>query len=648
MEIKEKKKISLKSKDKINLKDIYTESEINILKEAFPNIIPLITYDFNKKNSQFIDKNDFLEIILKSLKLSLNEKNNDELSKMCFTDSNVSNIDNLTSRNMALSNSGNNTYRNKSKKIDKNSQKKNNVLHRNNLNNDLIKRKTEKLMLFNKNHHISNLSYEFLPFSYNNSKKNINKSKHNNNNNHSINLVPNLMDNLYENNNKIKTFKTNAVVNNFITLDKLNNSKPKNKNLIKELLLLNLDDKQKKFKFNKDLIQQINPSSHHSPNRVKIDLNPSSGSRIMNSPSNNNNSSRTKKIIKKNNEVNFQESHKLFLPKEKIPKTIKTININLISNEDIESNTFNIFQFDKDVGRENTLLSISTYIYNKFFFSLLINSDKFNNWCQKIAGGYSKTIPYHTSLHAADVAQTSFTYFIYGKINNICKFNNISICSLFLSCLCHDFKHPGLNNNFMKEIKHELATRYNDISILENMHIAETFKIINENKDCDIFTDIDSYTYKQIRKEMISCVLSTDMFYHSKHNEFMNKIIEKQKTGNFNENINNTNEDNQNYLNLIIHSADISNPTKPFNIYINWGKLVYEELSSIGDKEKEYGIKCSFDREKLTLEKSQISFIDYIVQPFYSNFLTIFPKLQYLNDNVIKNRKILENKNEKK
>ena len=657
-----------RSNEKINLKDIYTEKEINVLKETFPNIIPLISSDtnikFNKTSfdnniNQYIDKNFLIEIIVKALKLSLNKKNNQILSKLIsFAGDEIHSIIGNPERNgksMIESKSAKDSYT----FISRNKKYMN---YKKKIRSDLLKINTDRNIFLNKNHNNDYYSCEYFPLTCNNNKfnstKNIKKNK--NYHNHSINLMPNSIYNIYKK-NLLRNMKDNAIVNNFITFEKINQKciTPRAKNSLNEILPLRLENKGQKYKLNKELIKQIKQSNISPTTHIKIDLNSLYQGKLKNNHNHNskninNFSINQKKNSKKENEKSFQLSHRNILYNKKIPKTVRTVNINLISNENIESKKFNIFQFDNDVGKENTLLSIGNHIYNNFSFSFLIDSDKFNNWCKKITAGYSRKIPYHTDLHAADITQTCFIYFIYGKINNIFKLNIISKCSLFLSCICHDFKHPGLNNNFLKEIKHELATRYNDNSILENMHIAETFKLINDNKECNIFSDIDSDKYKQIRKEMISCVLSTDMFYHSKHNEFMDKLIENKNNiennvnNNNDTNNNNNNEENQNYLNLMIHSADISNPTKPFDIYINWGKLIFEEFSQIGDKEKALGIKCSFDREKMTLEKSQIPFIDYVIEPFISKYIQIFPKLEFLNDNLINNRKKLENKNERK
>ena len=345
----------------------------------------------------------------------------------------------------------------------------------------------------------------------------------------------------------------------------------------------------------------------------------------------------------KNNKIFkvLQNTHKLSYNARKKIINKKEININWPSYSKIENKDFDIFEFDNNVGKQNTLLLIGNYIFNKYSFSSIIKLDKYNNWCKKIASGYTRKNPYHHDVHAADVAQTSFICLLYGKVINITKFNKVSICSIILSCLCHDFKHPGVNNYFLKETNNELAFRYNDISILENMHISETFKIINQNPDCNIFSRMNSKIYKEIRKQMISCVLSTDMAYHSRHVDFLKIITGKNQNLKI-DNKYNTDE-NQNYMNLIVHTADISNPTKPFNIYLKWAKLIFEEFCQQGDKEKVLGLPCSYDRKKVKLNSNQISFIDYVVESFISLYIAVFPDLKFVYDNLLNNRERILN-----
>ena len=319
------------------------------------------------------------------------------------------------------------------------------------------------------------------------------------------------------------------------------------------------------------------------------------------------------------------------------------LNLSLLRN--IETDDFDIFELDKKCNQK-TLLLIGCYIFNRFGFYNIMKFSMFENWCKKIAKGYERKNPYHTDLHAGDITQTLLAFFKIGKINEICKLNQLSKCSLFLSCICHDFKHPGLSNNFLTETKNILAIKYNDNSILENMHISEAFKLTIDYPNCDIFSGMSSENYKTMRKEMISCVLFTDMSKHEMTMDFMKEIINIKKNNN-NKDKNQEKDIHQDYMNLLIHASDISNPTKKFDIYYKWAEKIVEEFFRQGDKEKELGIKCSYDRETMSAYQNQLGFINYIEIPFFGIFVENFPKLKYLMDNLKNNKNkilILEEK----
>ena len=342
-------------------------------------------------------------------------------------------------------------------------------------------------------------------------------------------------------------------------------------------------------------------------------------------------------IRNKSNGIKFQEKegHNPNVTNYKIIQVISYDN-NLLTNSDnnIDNKDFDIFNLSKKIGKGNVLPLIGNYIFTKYNFNEFMNITKFRNWCEKISKGYINTNYYHNSLHAADITHTCYIYIKEGAINEKIGLNPKSLCALYLSCICHDYKHPGLNNNFLIETKHPLSLKYNDVSVLENMHVSEAFKLINEDIDCNIFENMDNSEYKTFRKQMISCVLSTDMVNHGKSLNFLKNFLKEdfiQKE-----------EDKQDCMNLLIHSADISNPTKKFDVYFKWAKLVVEEFYYQGDKEKELGLKCSCDRNIVTIYKSQLGFIDYVINPFFGEFVKVFPKLNYLYENVQENRKTIK------
>lgn len=55
-----------------------------------------------------------------------------------------------------------------------------------------------------------------------------------------------------------------------------------------------------------------------------------------------------------------------------------------------------------------------------------------------------------------------------------------------VAALGHDIGHPAFTNRFLINNKHELSLNYNDDSVLENMHIAKIFAIMN-TEGCNIF-----------------------------------------------------------------------------------------------------------------------------------------------------------------
>ncbi len=56
--------------------------------------------------------------------------------------------------------------------------------------------------------------------------------------------------------------------------------------------------------------------------------------------------------------------------------------------------------------------------------------------------------------------------------------SDLNLMAGLIASLLHDVAHPGVTNEFLISIKHLKAIRYNDMSILENHHLAIGFKIL--------------------------------------------------------------------------------------------------------------------------------------------------------------------------
>ena len=82
----------------------------------------------------------------------------------------------------------------------------------------------------------------------------------------------------------------------------------------------------------------------------------------------------------------------------------------------------------------------------------------------------------------------------------------------------------------------------------------------------------------------------------------------------------------------MFHLADISNPTKPWNLCQLWTDLLFVEFFAQGDLEKHHDFQISqfYDRNTTNIAKSQLGFIDFIVKPSFSQVAKVFTNLQHL------------------
>ena len=102
-----------------------------------------------------------------------------------------------------------------------------------------------------------------------------------------------------------------------------------------------------------------------------------------------------------------------------------------------------------------------------------------------------------------------------GLINFL---DDLEILAILFAAGCHDVEHTGTTNDFHKDTESELAQvntwcsrefisnyifqMYNNVSVLENHHLATTWNTLNE-KDCNMLAKLDD---KQLEyfKELVT------------------------------------------------------------------------------------------------------------------------------------------------
>ena len=318
-------------------------------------------------------------------------------------------------------------------------------------------------------------------------------------------------------------------------------------------------------------------------------------------------------------------------------------------NEELTSLLQNQDTWGLDVFRLSVLTNnrpLVTLAYTIFQSRDLINLLKvkdhiFINFFTALEGSYCRNnVPYHNNRHGADVMQSTHVLLNAKTLKHV--FSPLEVLAALFAAAVHDADHPGVTNQFLVNTQSDLALMYNDISVLENHHVATAFKQLRQ-EGCNIFENLTKDEWHKLRKLTIDIVLATDMSKHTSLLAYMKTMIETQlvdssKGGHLHlDNYNNKSLVLQN----MVHCADLSNPTKPLALYRQWTSNILQEFFEQGDKEREMGLNISpnCDRHKVSVNESQIGFIDYIVRPVWETWADlVHPDVQEMLDVLEENR----------
>ncbi|XP_065431716.1 3',5'-cyclic-AMP phosphodiesterase 4A isoform X3 [Chrysemys picta bellii] len=251
---------------------------------------------------------------------------------------------------------------------------------------------------------------------------------------------------------------------------------------------------------------------------------------------------------------------------------------------------------------------------------------------------YHADVAYHNSLHAADVIQSTHVLLATPALDAV--FTDLEILAALFAAAIHDVDHPGVSNQFLINTNSELALMYNDESVLENHHLAVGFKLLQE-ENCDIFQSLGKPQRQMLRKMVIDMVLATDMSKHMSLLADLKTMVETKKVTSSGVLLLDNYTDRIQVLRNMVHCADLSNPTKPLELYRQWTDRIMEEFFRQGDKERERGMEISpmCDKHTASVEKSQVGFIDYIVHPLWETWADlVHPDAQEILDTLEDNR----------
>ncbi|KAL0117113.1 hypothetical protein PUN28_010149 [Cardiocondyla obscurior] len=283
---------------------------------------------------------------------------------------------------------------------------------------------------------------------------------------------------------------------------------------------------------------------------------------------------------------------------------------------------FEIFKLEVlTEGRPLVFLGLT--IMNLYQVPATLHCDEktLQNWLAIIEHNYNAENSYHNSTHAADVMQATARFMQSKRLKEILE--PLDEVAALIAAAAHDIDHPGRSSQFLCNANSRLAILYNDLSVLESHHAALTFKLSLSDDSVNIFKNLERDAYKLLRQNVIDMILATEMTKHFEHlAKFMNvcsaRIGDGQETYSGSLDMSVVLQPDNVILvkRMMIKCADVSNPTRPLKCCVEWARRIAEEYFNQTDEEKKLKMPVvmpMFDRMTCSIPKSQIGFVDYII-----------------------------------
>ncbi|ORY39916.1 HD-domain/PDEase-like protein [Rhizoclosmatium globosum] len=282
--------------------------------------------------------------------------------------------------------------------------------------------------------------------------------------------------------------------------------------------------------------------------------------------------------------------------------------------EHLKHPTFNIWNYT-----EIELIGLMENMFEELDLvkTFSIDKDIIRNFLARVSVTYNAN-PFHNFKHCFCVTQ--MMYGILNVTGTISKLTPLEKLALICGTIGHDLDHPGMNNAYQINANTDLTIIYNDISPLENHHAAVLFTLFRD-PTLNILGTLPEVQYRECRKQIINCILATDM---AKHGEILAKFKTYSTDFNFEDQA-----QRQLLLQMIIKCSDISNEVRPKHVSEPWVDNLLEEFFCQSDKEKKEGLPTApfMDREKVTKPSAQVGFIGFVMIPLFELVSKVLPNM---------------------
>tara|TARA_R110002167_G_scaffold274700_1_gene480775 strand:- start:57 stop:1094 length:1038 start_codon:yes stop_codon:yes gene_type:complete len=222
--------------------------------------------------------------------------------------------------------------------------------------------------------------------------------------------------------------------------------------------------------------------------------------------------------------------------------------------------------------------------------------------------------PFHSWIHALDVTEMVFQTLMSGAREYL---EPIQQLGLLLAAICHDLGHPGKSNQYLIKHSKAIAIQYNDVSVLENFHACEGWKLVQE-----YMLDKVGDNEGMLRKVFVKSILATDLGVHFALLEEWNKEIEEEKE-----------VDEILMCRMLLHMADLGNVLRDFPIAVVWSEKIYQERK----------MELELDGEEdgmPSVAEFNMGFVKLFVEPMMEAVIKKFPQWKIMKIKLKENEEL--------
>jgi len=230
--------------------------------------------------------------------------------------------------------------------------------------------------------------------------------------------------------------------------------------------------------------------------------------------------------------------------------------------------------------------------------------------------------PFHNFAHACTVTHVVFISLFH--IPNLSQYFFLQdVTALLLAAIAHDIQHTGQNNTFHIQSVSSHAIQYNDMSILEQHSTSTFFKLITRKHQ--VLSALSPQEFSEVRQVVVRCIMDTDL---SHHNLLISQFSSHVHLSFSRESL----DDRKQLASVILHAADLSNPTRRFDQAGAWAALLTREFSAQAQLERSLSLNVAPFMEnqgQMGLIQNELHFISTFVEPLWSLVVALFPTLRY-------------------